>query len=250
MGHRTVKRVPLDFDAPLNEVWAGYVMPDEIRPAGCGDCGGTGYSPTARWLHDTFYNHYVSSPVGGWNDKLVQADVDALVEAGRLRHLVKREPTEGDARAHWVTVRRTAEEVNAAQHKPGALFSECGHDGINVSILVGSRCERLGTDAECARCKGRGMVCSDEEYERYDNWMGTEPPEGPGWQLWETISEGSPQSPVFASPTELAAWCEGNATWFANERWTAAEWLTSFDAGMTDVDSLLVVRVAAQDGVS
>jgi hypothetical protein len=30
MGHRTVKRVPLDFDAPLNEVWAGYMMPDDL----------------------------------------------------------------------------------------------------------------------------------------------------------------------------------------------------------------------------
>ena len=32
MGHRKVMRVPMDFAAPLNEVWAGYVMPDDIRP--------------------------------------------------------------------------------------------------------------------------------------------------------------------------------------------------------------------------
>lgn len=31
-----------------------------------------------------------------------------------------------------------------------------------------------------------------------------EPPEGEGWQVWETVSEGSPISPVFATAEELA----------------------------------------------
>ena len=32
------------------------------------------------------------------------------------------------------------------------------------------------------------------------------PPTGDGWQLWETVTEGSPISPVFATPEELADW--------------------------------------------
>ncbi len=27
---REIKRVPLDFDAPLGEVWTGYLMPDDL----------------------------------------------------------------------------------------------------------------------------------------------------------------------------------------------------------------------------
>lgn len=41
-----------------------------------------------------------------------------------------------------------------------------------------------------------------------------DPPEGEGWQLWETVSEGSPISPVFDSPESLARWMASPAyTW-------------------------------------
>jgi hypothetical protein len=35
-------------------------------------------------------------------------------------------------------------------------------------------------------------------------WKRTEPPIGDGYQIWETVSEGSPISPVFSTPEELA----------------------------------------------
>lgn len=235
MGHRTVKRIPLDFDAPINKVWKGYVMPDDVRPPDCAACAGSGYSPTARWLSSTFYDHNVCEDRGGWHDKLVQADVDALVAAGRLRHCEKREPTEDNPRTwEWVTVPRTANEVNAAQRERGGLLGECSLE---------SRCARLDASLECEVCHGRGMVCTDEEYAAYDNWTGTEPPVGEGWQLWETTTEGSPQSPVFASAEELADWCAPNATWFADQRWSRDEWLESFLRDETDVNSLLVMEV-------
>lgn len=37
-----------------------------------------------------------------------------------------------------------------------------------------------------------------------------EPPAGEGYQIWETVSEGSPISPVFATPEELAHYMAGN----------------------------------------
>jgi hypothetical protein len=40
----------------------------------------------------------------------------------------------------------------------------------------------------------------------------TKVPTGPGYQLWETTSEGSPISPVFESPEELAQWLVDNKT--------------------------------------
>lgn len=51
-----------------------------------------------------------------------------------------------------------------------------------------------------------------------------EPPEGDGYQLWETTSEGSPVSPVFASFEELCEWCAENATTFADFKATKEEW--------------------------
>ncbi len=51
-----------------------------------------------------------------------------------------------------------------------------------------------------------------------------EPPEGEGYQLWETTSEGSPVSPVFKTLDELCEWCEKNATTFADLKATKEEW--------------------------
>ena len=67
--------------------------------------------------------------------------------------------------------------------------------------------ERGGTSYDewkCVRCKGEGHL-GDPDY--YDKWYQNErhdPPAGEGWQLWETVSEGSPITPVFATPEELA----------------------------------------------
>lgn len=62
-----------------------------------------------------------------------------------------------------------------------------------------------------------GYLVDDGE-EQYD------PPTGDGFQLWETTSEGSPQSPVFATLEELCAWCEDNATTFASFKATKEQW--------------------------
>ena len=51
-----------------------------------------------------------------------------------------------------------------------------------------------------------------------------DPPIGPGYQLWEDVTEGSPISPVFKTINELANWCEGNATTFGSEKASRVTW--------------------------
>jgi len=51
-----------------------------------------------------------------------------------------------------------------------------------------------------------------------------DPPEGEGYQLWETTSEGSPSSPVFKTLDELCEWCAENATTFASNKATKEQW--------------------------
>lgn len=48
--------------------------------------------------------------------------------------------------------------------------------------------------------------CADEECDGCGECEKQEPPEGDGWQVWETVSEGSPISPVFSSDEECARW--------------------------------------------
>lgn len=76
----------------------------------------------------------------------------------------------------------------------------------------------------CATCAGHGDIATDAErrlvddYE--DRWEPTEPPTGPGWQLWETVSEGSPISEVFDSAAGLAEWMSSPDYQFADAGWT------------------------------
>jgi len=68
--------------------------------------------------------------------------------------------------------------------------------------------------------------------EDYVDYTFLEPPTGEGYQLWETTSEGSPQSPVFMTLDELCAWCEENATTFADNGATAEEWKKMLSDGL------------------
>lgn len=61
-------------------------------------------------------------------------------------------------------------------------------------------------------------------WEGYLTNPGAEPPSGGGYQLWETTTEGSPQSPVFDTLNALCAWCAANTYVFAGMRLSAQDW--------------------------
>lgn len=51
-----------------------------------------------------------------------------------------------------------------------------------------------------------------------------EVPEGEGYQLWETTTEGSPVSPIFETLDALCEWCEDNATTSGSIKATKEQW--------------------------
>jgi hypothetical protein len=234
MGHRTVKRVPLDFAWPLNRKWEGYLTPERFIFPKCRACDGTGESPEARAVSETFYPHQIGGSNAerlAWHDKIGQAEVDHLVERGRLS--VRKD-------GRWAApVGLTAAEVNAKQQ--GLTLGS--HDAVNRWILVKFRCGVLGITVECPACGGEGDIATPEQREAADAWVPVDPSAGEGWQLWETTSEGSPVSPVFATAEELADWCEPHATLFASLGATRAEWLQMFREDTVDVGSLLTVTI-------
>lgn len=82
----------------------------------------------------------------------------------------------------------------------------------------------------CKKCKKNFGKCSESaDYcfwhnkSNKDKWY-KEVPEGEGYQLWETTTEGSPISPVFKTLEELCEWCEKNATVFADTKVSKEEW--------------------------
>jgi hypothetical protein len=209
----TIRRVPLDFDWPLNQVWHGYVLPANLRLPNCPDCtyGGwqpTGLSPAANVIAETFYALDVPEPVRSriaWHDKITQAEVDMLLKKGRLPTWVV-DPETGEG--GWRNLPRTAADVNAAQHAPG--FDD--HDASNRWALVTYRCRRLRINMDCPTCDGKTHVGTAEQVAAKQAWKPFGPPTGEGWQVWEDVSEGSPISPVFDSAAALIDWLASAAS--------------------------------------
>lgn len=219
---REVRRVPLGFDWPLNKVWGGYLMPESARLPKCEACGGDGLTPEARAIHDTFYPHMIGGERANelaWHDKIGQAEVDNLVKEDRLARW-------NPETRKYDSVPRTAAEVNASNGRSGA-FADLGHDCINRWILVRFRCERLGIPMSCAACDGHGDTGTEAQREAVENWTGEEPPTGEAWQMWETVSEGSPISPPFATAEELARWLGQHK----RSDGTEAQWLAMIKGG-------------------
>lgn len=140
-----------------------------------------------------------------WLCHLNQDDVDALVEAGRLF----------DFTHHWT--RGDGWQPNDPATPPAAeavnrwALSSMGHDSINCSVCVEARCKREGVSIECEACAGEASIWeSPEAKELAEAWEKADPPSGEGYQLWETVSEGSPVTPVFTTPRELAEWLVKN----------------------------------------
>lgn len=140
---------------------------------------------------------------GMWSHHIADVDVSALVEAGRLTDFTHTWTRETGWQKIDPPVVPTAEQVNEWS------IRGFGHDALNASVVVRARCEREGVDDTCGTCQGHstleayeGQRAEGEVWAEQDH----EPPKGEGWQLWETVSEGSPVSPVFATAEELAQW--------------------------------------------
>jgi hypothetical protein len=145
---------------------------------------------------------------GSWSHHLIQADVDALVKEDRLCDFTSTFTRGEGWKKKEPAVIPTAEEVNFWG------LSGMGHGGVNSFICIRHRAEREGLEYKCNVCKGKGSVWLSKKAQKDAKaWRKTEPPKGEGYQIWETVSEGSPVSPVFADPEELARWmvCNDNS---------------------------------------
>lgn len=213
---REVRRVPLDFDWPLNKTWEGFLTPEPLHEASCPDCT-RGYTAAGEWLNT------LASRID-----MLGGDI-AAQRRGRGLHpwLAHDNYPPHDANGQ---VLRPSEDILdllaglTGQDKARLLSPLRGGDGYRITRKV---IEAAGLDPEawgvCPTCKGHGSI---EKYEgqraEAEQWEPTGPPEGEGWQLWETVSEGSPISPVFASAEELARWMSSPAySWGATK--TAAD---------------------------
>lgn len=191
------------------------------RPQACKPCNQSGYNPETKKIADNFYEGE------RWKYNITQADVDHLVSEGRLKSW-------NSATRSWEPWSGlTAAMVNEAQL--GHPMHDLSLDGCCQYMLVEFRAKQRGVYGHCAYCGGKGHLWPDDSFEKLsEDWTSTPPPDGPGWQLWETVSEGSPISPVF--PT-----AEGLIDWIVETQGASREAAEKFVRGAGWVPSMAMV---------
>lgn len=287
---RELRRVPLDFDWPLNAVWKGFLHQEPSPAVECPRCGGSGASQCADRLKDLWYGYKEFKPEdrgstpflpadaavrrfaernvanspdyygrgeaavmreaerlcrhwnSSWSHHLNADDVAALVAADRLWDFTRDfVPGKGwqDKETPYIPAPREVNEWS---------ISGFGHDAINQWVCVKAECARLGEPYLCDRCNGEGELWpSPETKAAYNAWRPTDPPTGDGYQIWETVSEGSPISPVFSTPEELARHMAGTR-WGADEGTPYEAWL-AFIKGPGWAPSLVMTSTGLVSGI-
>lgn len=242
---REIKRVPIDFDWPLNKPWQGYLSPERFEEDTCSACSGGCYTPYAQKLNDQWYGNAPFDPASTGSTPLT-ADTAAVrreaenivnsspgwyqefhgclsVEQAIHRHAAyiaarwngtwSRHLSQDDVDALLApdivliggpipATMSTAAEVNEWAMTPP------GHQ-LDKVIVIQARCTRAGQPFWCTTCHGHGSLelypgqrAAAEAWEQEDHG----PPAGEGWQLWETVTEGSPISPVFNDSETFVQW--------------------------------------------
>lgn len=231
---RVLKRVPLDFQWPIGQLWKGYVCP--YSSSECKSCESTGLNPETKKISDDWYSFDNAKWIQvtpnkryndlAWSNHITQDEVDALVKSNRLYNFthtfigdqgwVKKDP-------EYIP---TAEEVNNWNRNGGF-----GHDSINRWVCVKARAKRLGVYGKCKFCDDGEIWHSKEIKKLSENWDSFDPPTGKGFQLWNTTTEGHPMSPVFESLELLCEWLEPNATIFGSDKISKEEWFRMLGDG-------------------
>lgn len=229
---RELKRVALDFDWPLRKQWKGFVNPYYAQ---CPHCDGRGLTMGRRRLEDLVR-------------LLLLSGSDA---ATQISHPYFRHPAMVGDTAGKVPSKDLADLTTGLAGRPPA--GRMGHDAIDSWTAAKKIIAAAGLDPDtwgrCSECGGDGILPSARE--KYQAWEPEEPPEGPGYQLWETVSEGSPVSPVFETPEELARWLSNDDNLHPHDiqRGTSYETWLKFIQGPGHAFSLVTVCGRPMSGV-
>lgn len=234
---REIKRVPLSFNWPKDKTWEGYMNPHyKGHCSNCPDCKGRGSTTASQRLEDLVSLLMLSSD-------------DAM--RGKAHPYFAQAPlcdTQG------IAVSKDIVELTAglAGRKPVGPF---GHDSCDKWSATKAIIRAAGLKKSwgvCQRCNGEGSLWDNKESQlKAARWRRKEPPKGKGYQLWETVSEGSPISPVFALPEELADWLVSSPDykWRGNDQGTTKEQWLKFIQGPGWAPSLIFSEGKIQTGV-
>ncbi len=150
-----------------------------------------------------------------WQYNLNQDDIDVILAN-------EKQYTHNFLDGEWVKIPDPT--IPTPKQFNDVSITHCGASGL--WFLIKAKCEKLGVSSLCSSCDGENTLwLSEEDKLACEAWKPTEPPVGEGYQIWETVSEGGPISPVFASPEELAAHMT-TTRWGADQGTSYESWMS------------------------
>lgn len=191
---REVRRVPLDFDWPIKKVWHGYTQPSPKRPCPSPRCC-NGWTPEATFLGEIANLILIADSDQDTTRPQHPWITDHLYGMGGV-------PKMDNIRPFVLGIVADDEAADRFACPLGPF----GHDAIDRVVFTRRLIAIAGLPDDwgiCPTCKGATIHPDDVDLEDPEPF---DPPTGDGWQMWETTSEGSPISPVFGTPEELARW--------------------------------------------
>jgi hypothetical protein len=205
---RELKRVALDFKWPEDKVWEGYLNPHYEKCHQCRECNGTGTTTAHQRLSDLISMLMLSS---------------SDVMQGKCHPYFAQAPlyqTQGLVCGK--------DMLELTQALAGREVSFLGHDASDKWRAVTTVIKAAGLSEDwgiCPNCQGEGSLWeSEQDKQNAENWEKIEPPAGEGYQIWETVSEGSPISPVFDTPEKLAQYMS-TTKWGADPGTSYESWM-------------------------
>lgn len=232
---RELKRVALDFNWPQGKIWDGFVNPHYKK---CPEAGRTCFG--GENAASCYLSHITNM--------LTLIGDDA--RRGQTHHYAETLPYFSDHPDWSIQPEAVRKQmVDLIQKLTGEKPSSLGFGGSGCTIFFrllemagfknppyedSEAYKKAGKPAyewtHCPTCKGENIDPAVKE--KYDAWKESEPPSGPGYQLWETTSEGSPISPVFATLDELCAYASEHCSTFADNKTSAESWKRMLGEGL------------------
>lgn len=215
---RELKMVPMNFNWPKDKVWTGYLMPDGYyRECPEKKCI-RGETPGAVVLMDLCYV-ILSAAQTSVNTRNGLDWIHPYMEGLPNNPGIRPTPDLADF------IDKLINNPDKSVRHPLGVQAYDLYRALQKAAGVG---DDWGV---CQTCKGE--ACHPDDLEKREAWKETEPPEGPGFQLWETTTEGSPSSPVFKTLDELCEWCAPNASTFGTSNFVSKEkWKNMLDGGL------------------
>jgi hypothetical protein len=223
---REIKRVAAGFNWPLEEKWPGFINPHwKPCPEEEKTCFG-GYTAAGKWLDSIcrflatvgtgcveyphreemrrrgcnaphpYLTEFPQAPHYGTPKAIHDEAKKFKDDRQRMQFLARNTPNE--------ILPLTDELLEFLMKLSGAERKDfgIGHGAEYKFFKTFKRIAKMGDSfGICSVCKGEGMDPAAKI--AYDAWQEEDPPAGDWWQVWETVSEGSPVTPAFATADEL-----------------------------------------------